>query len=236
MTPISQMTQPKPRVDTSAVSSESTVAGPTAPVVGVAPPPKLQRRPLLIAASAALIVLGALLSVWAYTGVGNNKEVTAVRVDIPRGSVVTRESLQVVRVGVDPALATVPAAQIDTLVGQRAAVDLKAGQLMVPGAVSAEVVPSFGNSVIGLSLGAGQLPGDMLGVGDRVRIVSTPGQQGDVKVDDIRVFDGVVVAVSATDSTGKCTVSGEVAARQAAELAARSATGKVAVLLDSQVS
>ncbi len=212
---------------------EST-SGPAGRVV--AAPPKLQRRPLLIAASAASIVAGGLLSVWAYTGVGNNQEVAAVRVDVPRGSVVTRESLQVVRVGVDPALATVPAAQIDTLVGQRAAVDLKAGQLMVPGAVSTELVPSQGQSVVGLSLGPGQLPGDMVGVGDRVRIVSTPGQQGDLKVDDIRVFEGVVVAVSATDSSGKATVSVQVAQRQAAEVAARAATGKVAVLLDSQVS
>ena len=35
---------------------------------------------------------------------------------------------------------------LDTLVGQRAAVDLKAGQLMVPGAVSTELVPSQGQS------------------------------------------------------------------------------------------
>ena len=233
MTSTPLMTRSKPRAEVSGVPGEST-SGPAGPVV--AAPPKLQRRPLLIAASAASIVAGALLSVWAYTGVGNNQEVAAVRMDVPRGSVVTRESLQVVRVGVDPALATVPAGQIDTLVGQRAAVDLKAGQLMVPGAVSTELVPSQGQSVVGLSLGPGQLPGDMLGVGDRVRIVSTPGQQGEVRPDEVRVFDGVVVGVSATDSSGKATVSVQVAQRQAAEVAARAATGKVAVLLDSQVS
>lgn len=202
------------------------------PTVG--PAPRMRRRPALIAVSLALVVVGALVSVWAYTSLGSSREVVAVRTDVAMGSVIARESLVMVRVGVDPALQVVPADRIDTVVGQRAAVDLRAGQLMVPAAVSDDVVPHRGNSVVGLSLGPGQLPGEPLRVGDRVRVVSTPGQQGDVVAADVGVFGGVVVGVTGEDPSGKSTVSVEVPEKQAPELAARSATGKIALVLDSR--
>lgn len=54
-----------------------------------------------------------------------------------RGEVITADALQVVRVGVDPALSVVPASGMDGMVGQRASVDLKAGQLVVLEAITA---------------------------------------------------------------------------------------------------
>lgn len=200
----------------------------------VAPPPRLQRRPLVVLVSLALVVLGAVVSVWAYSSVGTAQEVVAVRVDIGRGRVITASALRVVRVGVDPALSVVPASGLDGLVGQRASVDLKAGQLVVPAAVTADVVPHAGDSVVGLSLGEGQMPVDALVVGDQVRVVSTPGQQGDVVAADIRVFQGSVVSVSPPDSSRKVAMVVEVPEAQAAELAARAATGKLAVVVDAR--
>ena len=87
---------------------------------------------------------------------------------------------------------------------------------------------------MGLSLGAGQIPGEMLRVGDAVRVVSTPGQQGDVTAGEIREFQGVVTTVAPMDASGKVAVVVEVPAAQAPELAARAATGKLAVVLDSR--
>jgi len=49
------------------------------------------------------------------------------------------------------------------------------------------------------------------------------------------VFDGVVVAVSSRDANGATAVTVEVDQSVAAELAARAATGKVAVVVDSRV-
>lgn len=198
------------------------------------PPPRMQRRPVVVALSLALVVLGALISVWAYSSLGNAQEVVAVRADVARGEVITAEALQVVRVGVDPALAVVAADDLDSVVGQRASVDLRAGQLVVPSAVTAEVVPHTGYSLVGLSLGEGQLPADNLQVGDVVRVVSTPGQQGEVGEMDLQVFDGAVVSVSPADASGNVGLVVEVSADQAPELAARAATGKVAVVLDSR--
>ena len=199
------------------------------------PPPRLRRRPTLLVASVLLVVLGALASAWAYTSLGNAQEVLAVRTDVARGQVITAESLQVVRIGVDPALKTVPAGNASALVGKRAAVDLKAGQLLVPGAVTDEVVPGLGKSAVGLSLSAAQMPGEPLVVGDKVRIVSTPGAQGDVGATPPTVFSGEVIAVSERAADGTTAVTVQVDADRAPELAARSASGKVALVLDSRV-
>ena len=206
-----------------------------APSTALMPPPRLRRRPSLIVASVLLVILGALASAWAYTSLGNAQEVVAVRTDVARGQLITAECLQVVRIGVDPALQTVPASQASALVGKRASVDLKAGQLLVPGAVTSEVVPGQGKSAVGLSLTAAQMPSEALVVGDRVRIVSTPGAQGDVGTNAPVVFSGDVITVSDRAADGTTAVTVEVDADNAPELAARSASGKVALVLDSRV-
>jgi hypothetical protein len=206
-----------------------------APTTALTSPPRLRRRPSLIVASVLLVILGALASAWAYTSLGNAQEVVAVRTDIARGQLITVESLQVVRIGVDPALLTVAGSEASRLVGQRAAVDLKAGQLLVPSAVTSAVVPGPGRSAVGLSLTAAQIPSEPLVVGDKVRIVSTPGAQGDVGSTAPIVFSGDVITVSDRASDGTTAVTVEVDADKAPELAARSASGKVALVLDSRV-
>ncbi len=207
----------------------------SAPTAALDPPPRLRRRPSLVVASVLLVILGALASAWAYTSLGNAQEVVAVRADMARGQLITPESLQVVRIGFDPALQTVPAGQVSTLIGKRAAVDLKAGQLLVPGAVTTQVVPGEGKSAVGLSLTAAQMPSEPLMVGDRVRIVSTPGSQGDVGATAPIVFTGEVITVSDRGADGTTAVTVQVDAAKAPELAARSASGKVALVLDSRV-
>ncbi len=175
------------------------------------------------------------MSAWAYTSLGNTQEVVVARVDVPRGQVITADDLRLVRIGVDPSVSVVPASQAAGLVGQRAAVDLRAGQLLVPGSVTSQVYPQPGMSTVGLSLLAAQLPSEPLRVGDRVRVVSTPGAQGDVSPSALVVFDGMVVAVSARDASGSTDVTVQVESSVAAEVAARSATGKVALVVDSRV-
>ena len=200
----------------------------------VASPPRPRRRPLLILASVAMVLAGMVGSALAYSSLGNAQSVVVARVDVARGTVITSDVLQVARVGVDPALQVVPASSLDSLVGQRAAVDLKAGQLLVPQAVSGDVFPHHGTSVVGLTLGPGQIPGTPLQVGDQVRIASTPGAQGDVHAGQIKVFTGQVVEVDTADTSGNVTVSVEVPADQAPEVAVWSASGRVAVLLESR--
>lgn len=197
-------------------------------------PPKLRRRPLLVAASIAAVILGALLAVWAYTATSNTQEVVAARNTVPRGQAITREDLIVARVGVDPALTPVPATELDALVGQRPTVDLAAGGLVTRQNVTATLLPVKGTAIVGVSLTPAMMPATPLQAGDTVRIVSTAGPQGDpAATAEPQIITATVVTVHpGTDEHTVVDVS--VPAPQAAQLAARAATGKVALVLDSR--
>lgn len=200
----------------------------------LAPPPKLRRRPALVAVSVAAITLGALLSVWAYTSTSNTVEVVAVRETVQRGDVIDREDLLVARIGTDPVLRPVSAARIDELVGMYAAMDMAAGGVVTEESLTDSVAPSSGRSVVGVSLTPAMMPADQLRVGDAVRIVSTPGLQGTVEQGEPPTIRATVVGVRALeDGTGSSVVNVQVADSDAGELAARASTGNVALILDS---
>ena len=88
---------------------------------------------------------GRAVAAWAYTSTSTAHEVVAVRASVQRGEVITREDLVTVRVGVDPALKPIPAAQLDSIVGQRAALDLAAGGLVTADQVAPAVLPAAGH-------------------------------------------------------------------------------------------
>jgi hypothetical protein len=204
-------------------------------VGGLPAPPRLRRRPLLVVGGVAATCLGALLALWVWSAAGTARDVVAVRSDVDRGEVITREDLLVVRVGVDPALDVVSGSRLESLVGQRAVSDLVAGGLVTRRSVAASVVPEDGTSVVGVSLAGGLLPGEPLRAGDEVRVVATPGDQGEVaEGDQLRVIEAFVVGVRADEVSGESIVSVQVPSEDAPELAARAATGRVALVLDAR--
>lgn len=207
-----------------------------APAAGeqLAPPPKLRRRPALIAASVAAICLGALASLWAYTSSSNAHEVLAIRNTIQRGSVISADDLMVVRIGIDPALKALPADQAPAVVGKHAALDMTAGGVVTAEQVTDANTPPKGESVVGISLTAAMLPANELRVGDTVRVVTTPGPQGDVAATTVTPVDATVVGVITDQTTGNTIVNVQVPYGDAAKVAALAATGKVALVLDSR--
>ena len=202
--------------------------------VRVAPPPKLRRRPALIAASVAAIALGGLVAAFAWTSTSNTQSVLAVRVAVERGAVIAPEDVMAVQVSADPALRPVPASRASTVVGQRAATDMAAGTLVAAEQVSDAVLPAAGMSIVGVGLPASQMPGEPLLVGDSVRVVATPGQSGEVTAGEQVTIAATVVGVRVNEENGQNVVSVEVPEDHAAELAARAATGNVALVLDSR--
>ncbi len=202
----------------------------------LAPPPRLRRRPALVAASVATVCVGALLAVWAYSSLSTAQSVLAVRTTVHRGEVISRDELVTVQVGVDPALSPVSSGQLGQVVGRRAALDLPAGALLTGEAVTDAVVPAAGLSVVGVALTAAQMPSTPLTAGDQVRIVTTPGQQGDVGagVTPETVSVTVVSVQPAGDSSATAVVNVSVPSGSAARLAAQVATGRVALVLDSR--
>lgn len=212
---------------------ENAVSMPTG---GVVPsPPKLRRRPLMVLAGVVLVATGALVTVWAWLATTDTSEVVAVRETVMRGEVIDQQDLMTVQVGTDPALRTVPGTDLQRLVGQRAARDMAAGSLLTPEAVTDQVVPAEGRSVVGLALSPALMPGEPLQVGDTVRVVGTAGGQGDPgTVGDEVTFPAEVVGVAAATQTGQTVVSVHVQAEQAPTVASWAASGRVALVLDSR--
>lgn len=203
-------------------------------------PPKPRRRWGLFAAMAAVVCLGALGNLWLLRAFTDASSVLAARVTIERGSVISRDDLIEVQVGIDPSLQTVPADRLESLVGSRAAVDVAAGSLLTPRSVTDTTLPETGYSLVGVSVTPDLMPGTQLLAGDRIRVVATPGQQGDPALaqGELTAVSAVVVsAVTRPDATGQgapTVVTVQVPAEDATRLAAMAATGKAAVVLDSR--
>ncbi len=202
--------------------------------VPLAPPPKLRRRPALVAASVVAICLGALLAGWAWTATTNTQEVLVARNGIERGSVIEAADLARVQLSADPALSPVAGSELDRVVGQRAALDIADGAMLTPGSLTSSVTPAAGNSVVGVALTPAQAPGLNLQYGDQVRVVVTPGQ-GDVVPDGVPLFnDAQVVGIHTSSETGQTVIDLLVPHAEATILATRVAAGNIAVVLDSR--
>ena len=221
-------TQTRPPAESPTRRLESPEPAPAA----FAAPPKLRRSPVLVAGSVVLVATGALLAAWVTTSVGNAAPVLAVRADVARGEVITADDLTVVRIGLDPALSTIPGEALDAVVGMRAASDLAAGGLVTANAVTDQAIPAPGESVVGIALDAAQMPARELRPGDQVRVVSTPRDGDDPPVETPAAVPATVVATTAVPETGQVVVDVVVPQAQAAGLVAVAATGRVALVLD----
>lgn len=199
----------------------------------VAPPPKLRRRPALIAAAVAAICLGALLGTWAWTTTTNTQEVLAARHTIPRGTVISADDLERVRINADPALAPLSASSYDEIVGERAALDISEGTLLTEESTAVDVLPPAGMSVVGVALTPAQGPGVPLQSGDRVRVVVTPAEGSDAPAGSPSFSEAEVVGTKLDEATGQLVVDLLVPHADASIVAARVATGNVALVLDS---
>lgn len=196
-------------------------------------PKKLRRRPAMVVFSVGLVLAGAVLGVGVWMASASSVEVVAARTAIERGAVISDADLSVTRVAVDPSVPVVPAAQLRGLLGKRAASDVAAGTLLSPAQVTDALPPGAGESVVGVALTTGQLPAEPLRRGDRVRLVQTPVVQGEVPATQVTIDAEVQSITQAAD--GQTTVVDLlVPSTRAAEVAARAATGRVAVVLDSR--
>ena len=119
-----------------------------------------------------------------------------------------------------------------SILGRFAASDLTAGALLTPGQVTDQMQPTDGMSVVGIPVAPGLMPAEPLRSGDTVRLVQTPGPSGEVTGKKPVTITAEILRV--TPGETQTVVDVVVSSDRAAELAARAATGKVAVVLDSR--
>lgn len=218
---------------TDAMSAPTTSAGPRPPMPVAPRPPALRRRrrPALLGLGVAMVAVGALLAVWLAAGTGSRAPVLTIARPVALGEVITDADLRVAQVAPDPALHPIPATSRAQVVGRRAATDLVPGGLLTRNQVTDATAPAAGFSLVGVAVKSTQMPGQPLRAGDRLLVVATPPVDGDVTTDPPETVEVTVVHVGARDDTGARVVDVAVPATGAAELAARAATGRVALVL-----
>ena len=211
----------------------TVTGGPPAAMPSAPPPPapRRRRRPALLGLGMAMVAVGALLAVWLAAGTGETVPVLAVAGEVMLGEVITDADLTVVRVAPDPALRPVPAERRERVVGRRAATDLVPGALLTGGQVTDATAPAAGFALVGVAVKPTQMPDQPLRPGDRLLVVSTPPVDGDVSTDPPSVLEATVVRVGALDDTGLRVVDVTVPDADASDLAARAATGRIALVL-----
>src|SRR4051794_17537225 len=161
---------------TSAPSSSAAVKGLSrAPVL---PPPRRRRRPALLALAVTMVVLGALGAAYLATSLGQTSPVIAVARQVPWGQTITAADLVEARVSGDPALAPIPYADRDQVIGMVAATTLTTGSLLTREALTEEPLPPPGQHLVGVGVTAVQLPTTQLLPGDEVLLVPMAGGGG----------------------------------------------------------
>lgn len=195
-------------------------------------PVRSRVRPAVLAGGIAIIVVCALAVAWLVNTSGNNIEVFAASKDLARGAVVQPGDLTTVKVPQGQPLPVTAKDLSGDIIGKTAVVDIPQGTLINSKNVSTDSGIPSGFSIVGVSLAAGQLPPYPLKNGDRVRVVDTPVSQGEPPKESPPTISATVISTT-TDANGRTTVAVQVTKTKAPDLAARSATGRVALVLDS---
>ncbi|MFD9356442.1 SAF domain-containing protein [Streptomyces sp. NPDC060031] len=191
----------------------------------------------------ALIAAGGLFGAVLFTASGERSAVLVVARDVPVGAAITDADIAPASLALDPAVKAVPVAKKSGLVGQRAAVALKAGSLLSPGQVTNASLVKTGDQLVGVALKPSQMPASRLAPGQRVLIVWTPdqavaatagGKPGD-PVSAPKTLPATVVAVGVpAPATGVLVVDVAVPSSEGPMLAARVAMGGVALIIAPQ--
>jgi hypothetical protein len=197
-------------------------------------PTRARRRPALIALGLALVALSVLAAVYLTTTLGETTRVLAIKGDIARGTVITETDLVVAELPIGPTvLQSIPVDELDQIVNKVAATDLKTGQLLARDHLEDELRPAAGRSIVGVALAPNQMPGtDELRAGDAVRVVETPATGGEPPSTAPLTISATVVGTEPSKIGDQTIVDVEVASGDAAGLAARAATGRVAIVID----
>ncbi|WP_309030730.1 SAF domain-containing protein [Streptomyces alfalfae] len=155
-----------------ALPQQAQAAGPVAP-------PRVsarRRRPGVIALSLALIAAGGAGVAVLLLQVGDRTDVVTVVRDVQVGQVLTEQDLGKASVALDPAVKAVRADKMDSVVGKRAAVELKPGSLLSPSQVTKDSLVKAGEQLVPIGLKPEQVPATALVPGQKVQLVHVPAQ------------------------------------------------------------
>jgi hypothetical protein len=193
-----------------------------------------RRRGALVGVGLALVALGALAFLFVSARMNETIEVIAVVSDLERGSVIGADDVAVASMVADPRLASLPADRIEEVVGLRASTDLVAGTFLTDASLAADVIPGDGQTVVGVALTPAQVPGEPLLAGDKVLIVDTPAAGEAPPSETPSAIEATVLQTHIRAEAEQVVVDVVVPREDALDLAARVATGRIGVVLESR--
>lgn len=196
-------------------------------------PTRSRRRPMLAAIGAALIVLSGIGVYVAVTNLTRTVSVMATNTDIARGETIKVEDLSPIQISGGQNIDAIKSADAQSLVGTTALVDLPSGTLLTKRNVGEGLAVPASSSIVGVSLTTAQMPSFPFAAGDKVRVVDTPVNQGDPPADTPKSYDAVIFTTAYNKEAKVWTVDIIVPKTLAPDIAARAATGRVALVLDS---
>lgn len=195
-----------------------------------------RRDPRWIALGVVALCLGALLSAVVYARVASETTVVAAARTVYRGEVLEADDLTTVRLRGGTLPDTVPAADLDALVGQHAVYDLPAGTVVAGAAVGEVAVPAEGRAAVGLKLATGRAPEALLVPSAPVRLVALPPAATDAAADDElsgKTYPARVLGHAPGADGTSLVLDLDVAADQAPTIALLGAQDRLAVVRDA---
>lgn len=168
--------------------------------------------------------------------VGNRTDVVTVVRDIQVGQVLTAADLGKASIALDPAVKAVRADDLRSVVGKRAAVELKPGSLLAPSQVTRDSLVKAGEQLVPIGLEPKQIPATALVPGQKVQLVHVPAQEttdaGKSSDAAPQTFDGRVVKASgAAPGTGIVVVDVATSASDGPTVIAWEATDTLRLIL-----
>ena len=201
-------------------------------------PPRIpgRRNPKWIALGIVALCLGALLSYAVYTRVAAETSVIMMAATVYRSESIEASDLAVVPLSGEAVRRSIPAAQLEALVGQKAVFDLPEGTIPVPGAIDDVVVPDSGRAVIGIRLATGWAPAALLTPGSPARlVVLPPASTTDPEMSDKlagKTYPATIVDQAPGADGASIVINVDVASGQAPTIAMLAASDRLAVVRD----
>ncbi|MDU9001759.1 SAF domain-containing protein [Streptomyces mirabilis] len=215
------------------VPPQGRAAGPVAP-------PRVsarRRRPGMIALSLALIAAGGASVAVLLLQVGHRTQVVTVVRDVQVGQVLTEQDLGQASISLDPAVKTVKADDLGSVVGKRAAVELKPGSLLTPSQVTKDSLVKAGEQLVPIGLKPEQVPATELVPGQKVQLVHVPAQGETAKASGTppeSITGRVVKASKAAPGTGIVVVDVATSANDGPTVASWVSSSTLRLVLDAQ--
>jgi hypothetical protein len=159
-----------------------------------------------VALAVALIVGFGALGFWFYTSAGSKTPVVMATQDIPVGRVIQRDDLTTVEVA--GGVTAVAGANLGTLVGQVAAVEILPNTLVQRAMVTSGSPIPAGQGLVGVAAAPGQIPSSGLVPGDRVEVLQLPQKDAPVSANSSTVSSVLVGSSTVFDVRPNTTSTG----------------------------